>query len=106
MAISREIADLLVPQNGEHPGKIEVSLSDPRFAQIHRVQSDLAINRKRLDLYKGRLCVRGDTVPLRRRLIGRFAIGIYQAFLRPSNLNQRDRVIAITPPPTIQLPRR
>ena len=105
---------------------VEVSLDDPRFTQVPRVHSTLVIKRKGVNLYKGRLCVRGDTAPLQTtgfvssptahrccvKVICAIAsqmnwairaIDISQAFLQSPNLNPKDRAIAI-PPSAIHLP--
>ena len=111
LAIGREITDLVAPQNGEPPVTMDVSLSDTRFAQIHRAQPTLAIHRKSVELYNGRLFARGDTVPfntaasassptahrccvkLVRTIASQLpwsirAFDISQAFLQSPNLNQ------------------
>ena len=126
IAIEREITDLLLAKPNEPPAMIEIALNDSRYSGIPRVQSTLVVKRKGIGSYKGRLRVRGDTVPLQNtafvssptahrcavKLICAFAsqlqwvihaIDISQAFLQSSNLNEKDRVIA-TPPPMIHLP--
>ena len=63
LEIEREITDLLRAKPNEPPAMIEVALNDSRYLPIHRAHSTLVIKRKGIDSYKGRLCVRGDTVP-------------------------------------------
>ena len=126
MAIEREITDLLQSKNHEPPAMIEVASDDSRYRSAPRVHSALVVKRKGIDSYKGRLCVRGDTVPLQTtafvssptvhrcavKLICAIAsqlewaihaVDISQAFLQSSNLNPKDRVIVI-PPNMIHLP--
>ena len=126
IAIEKEITDLLTAKPHEPPAMIEVALNDSRYAKIPRVHSTLVVKRKGSDSYKGRLCVRGDTVPLQNTAFVSsptahrcavkiicavasqlqwviHAVDVSQAFLQSSNLNPRDRVIVI-PPNMIQLP--
>ena len=125
-AIEREITDLLQPKAHEPPAMIEIDLRDSRYTMVPRVHSTLVVKRKGIDSYKGRLCVRGDTVPLQTtafvssptahrcavKLICALAsqlswvihaIDVSQAFLQSSNLNPKDRVVVI-PPNMIHLP--
>ena len=125
-AIEKEANDLLTAKPNEPPAMIQVLLTDPRFKTVPRVQSTLVVKRKGVNQYKGRLCVRGDTVPLNTtafissptahrsgiKVICTLAaqlkwtiraIDISQAFLQSSNLNAKDRVI-ILPPNMIQMP--
>ena len=125
-AIEKEVTDLLTPKANEPPAMIEIALNDSRYTKVPRVQSTLVVKRKGVNQYKGRLCVRGDTVPLNTtafissptvhrsgvKLICALAaqlhwvihaIDISQAFLQSSNLNPKDRVIVL-PPNMIQLP--
>ena len=112
-AIEREITDLLQPKNHEPPAMVEVALGDSRYRTVPRVHSTLVIKRKGIDSYKGRLCVRGDTVPLQTTAFASsptvhrcavklicaiasqvnwaiHAVDISQAFLQSSNLNPKD----------------
>ena len=105
---------------------IYVALNDSRYLAVPQVHSALVVKRKRIDPYKGRLCVLGDTVPLRTessaspptahrcavKLICAIAshlnwairaIDISQAFLQSSDLHPKGRVVVI-PPPKIHLP--
>ena len=125
-AIEKEVNDLLTAKPNEPPAMIQVSLNDSRFKTVPRVQSTIVVKRKGINLYKGRLCVRGDTVPLNTtafissptvhrsgvKIICSLAaqmcwtihaIDISQAFLQSANLNAKDRVIVL-PPNMIQLP--
>ena len=111
-AIEKEVNDLLTAKPNEPPAMIQVSLSDSRFKAVPRVQSTLVVKRKGVNQYKGRLCVRGDTVPLNTTafissptvhrsgvkvvcaLAAQMkwtihAIDISQAFLQSSNLNAK-----------------
>ena len=45
---------------------VEVALNDSRFRPIPKVRPTLAAERKSVGIYKGRLCSRGDSVPLTR----------------------------------------
>ena len=124
-AIEKEINDLIHAKPGEPPAMIEVALSDPRFRNVPRAQSTLVVKRKSANQYKGRLCVRGDTIPLNTtafissptvhgcgiKVVCAIAaqmkwkihsIDISQAFLQSANLNRKDRVIAL-PPNMIQM---
>ena len=126
VAIEREITDLLQPKAHEPPAMIEIDLRDSRYTMVPRVHSTLAVKREGIDSYKGRLCARGDTVPLQTtafvssptaqrcavKLICAIAsqlpwvihaIDASQAFLQSPNLNPKDRVVAI-PPNMIHLP--
>ena len=125
-AIEKEVTDLLTPKPNEPPAMVEVALNDSRYSRVPRVQSTLVIKRKGANHYKGRLCVRGDTVSLNTtafissptvhrcgvKVICALAaqlnwtihaVDISQAFLQSSNLNPKDRVIVL-PPAMIQLP--
>ena len=125
-AIEKEINDLIHAKPGEPPAMVEVALNDPRFRNVPRVQSTLVVKRKSVNQYKGRLCVRGDTIPLNttafissptvhrsgvkvicaiaaQMLWTIHSIDISQAFLQSSNLNHKDRVIVL-PPNMIQMP--
>ena len=105
---------------------MQIDLNDPRYAQKPRVFSTVIIKRKSIDLYKARLCTRGDLVPLpdvafvssptAHRVCIRLLItlstifrwqlktlDISQAVLQSSNLNDSDRLVII-PPPRITLP--
>ena len=105
---------------------IEIRLDDPRYAKLPRVPSTLVIKRKTVDLYKGRLCTRGDVVPLSVtgfvssptvhrssiKLICSLAVAlkwnvraldISQAFLQSENLRPESRMVVI-PPPMVTLP--
>ena len=63
-AIEREITDLLAAKPHEPPAMVEVALNDSRYLNVPRSHSTLVTKRKGIDSYKGRLCARGDTVPL------------------------------------------
>ena len=125
-AIEKEVTDLLTPKPNEPPAMVEIALNDSRYLRVPRVQSTLVVKRKGVNHYKGRLCVRGDTVPLNTtafissptvhrcgiKVICALAaqlkwtihaVDISQAFLQASNLNPKDRVIVL-PPNMIQLP--
>ena len=126
LAIEREITDLLQPKAHEPPAMIEIDLRDSRYSAVPRVRSTLVAKRKGIDSYKGRLCVRGDTVPLQTTALvssptvhrcavklvcaiasqmswAIHAIDVSQAFLQSSNLNPKDRVVVI-PPNMIHFP--
>ena len=126
-AIEREIADFLQPKAHEPPATIALDMRDSRYAMVPRVHSTLVARRKGIDSYKGRLCIRGDTVPLqaaafvssptaRRCAVNLVcaiasqlswmirAVDVSQAFLQSSNLSPNDRVVVI-PPNMIHLPR-
>ena len=64
IAIEKEITDLLQSRPGHHPATIQVALGDPHYRHLTRVSSTLVFKRKSVDLYKGRLCTRGDVAPL------------------------------------------
>ena len=125
-AIVKEITDLLTPHGKEPPAMIEVDLGEAKYRQITKVHSTLVVKRKSAGIYKGRLCIRGDTVPITKtdfassptanrcgiKLICIIAsqtkwtiraLDISQAFLQAGNLHPAERVILI-PPPTIRLP--
>ena len=125
-AIEKEISDLLRSEKGAPPAMLEVSLSDPRYTHLPRVPSTLVVKRKSVALYKGRLCTRGDVVPLtvtgfmssptaHRSAVKIVltlaaslhwsirALDISQAFLQSENLRESDRMVVI-PPPMVTLP--
>ena len=125
-AMEKEITDLLTPHGRAPPAMVEIDLYDSRYRHLPRVFSTMIAKRKSIDLYKGRLCTRGDLAPLTnvafvssptanrccvRVLItlamnlgwGIHALGISQAFLQAENLNEKGRLV-ITPPPQITHP--
>ena len=104
---------------------IQVSPPDSKYRGIDRVHSTLEAKRKSVGVCKGRLCVRGDTVPIAQtsfasmptasrcgvevvRLIASQsqrpvrALDISQAFLQEGNLHNHDRMVVL-PPPMIKL---
>ena len=121
LAIGKEITDLLTPHGKIPPAILEIDLSDSRYCHLPRVFSTIIVKRKSIDLYKGRICTRGDLVPLANvafvssptanrccvRIVitiapimawGIKALDISQAFLQADNLNERDRIVIIPPP--------
>ena len=63
-AIEKEIADLLAPRGKIHPAMIAIYLRDSRYLHLPKAFPTIIAKRKSIDLYKGRLCARGDLVPL------------------------------------------
>ena len=125
-AIVKEITDLLTPHGNAPPAMIEVDITLPQYRSITRVHSTLVVKRKSVGIYKGRLCIRGDTVPITQtafvssptanrcgvKLICIIssqtkwvvhALDISQAFLQAGNLHPKERIILI-PPPMVPLP--
>ena len=125
-AIIKEIDDLLTPHGQDPTAMLQISLSDPKYRGIARVRSTLVVKRKSVGVYKGRLCVRGDTVPIAQTAFASSptanrcgvkiiclmasqsqwdvrALDISQAFLQAGNLNNHDRMIVL-PPPMIKFP--
>ena len=126
LAIEKEISDLLKSTPGHPPALIEIALDDPRYRHLARVPSTLVAKRKSIDLYKGRLCTRGDVVPLTvtsfmssptahrcgMKLLCTMAtrlqwhvraLDISQAFPQSENLREEDRLVVL-PPQMVTLP--
>ena len=120
VAIEKEITDLLAPPGKIHPSMIEIDLRDQRYVRLPKAFSKITAKIKSVDLYKGRLCTRGDLAPLTNvafvssstsnrccvRMVITLAVNlacdikaldISQASPQAENLNERDR-IAIIPP--------
>ena len=99
---------------------VEIALNDPRFRHVPRIRSTLVVKRKNIGIYKGRLCARGDSVPLTHtpstssptvhrcgaklvltiaalRSFEIHSVDASQAFLQSDNLAESDRCIAIPP---------
>ena len=127
-AIETEITDLLATKTGVTPAMLEINLDDPRFRHLPRVQSTMIVKRKAVNHYKGRLCVRGDMIPLLDvgfissptvhrcgvKLLLSIAtqcqwkihsVDVSQAFLQSESLSESQRLVVI-PPPYVQLPWR
>ena len=126
IAVEKEINDLLAPHGVEPPAMVEVHLRDSRFKNIPRIRATLVAKRKSVGIYKGRLCARGDSVPLTHtpftssptvsrcgsKLVVMIAamlnfdihsVDVSQAFLQSDNLAESDRCIII-PPSMIPMP--
>ena len=120
IAVGKEINDLLAPHGAEPPAMVEVALNDSRFRNVPRIRSTLVAKRKSIGIYKGRLCARGDSVPLTHtpltssptvhrcgtklvltiaamRSFEIHSVGASQAFLQSDNLAESDRRIVIPP---------
>ena len=125
-AVINEIGDLTKPNGEEPPAMVEVSLIDMLYRNVPRAHSALVIKRERVGIYKVRLRIRGDTVPIAQTAFislpaaNRFGIksifliapqtrwavhasDVSHAFLQAVNSNHDGRAILI-PPPTAQLP--
>ena len=125
-AIEKEITDLLTAHGNAPPAMLEVDITLPQYRSITRVHSTLVVKRKSIGIYKGRLCIRGDTVPITQTafvssptanrcgvkliciiasqsLWKIHALDISQAFLQAGNLHPSERVILL-PPPMVPLP--
>ena len=119
-AIIKEIGDLLTPHGQGPPAMLEINMDDVEYKGIARAHSTLVVKRKSFGVYKGRLCVRGDTVPIAQMafvsspaanrcgveiicLVASktqwrvHALDVSQAFLQVGNLQPNDRAIAIPP---------
>ena len=126
MAVEKEINDLLASRGAEPPAMVEVALNDSRFRSVPRIRSTLVVKRKSIGIYKGRLCARGDSVPLTHTpftssptvhrcgtklvltvaAMGNFeihSVDVSQAFLQSDNLAESDRCIVI-PPVMVPMP--
>ena len=99
---------------------LEISLSGPKYSGISRVHSTLVAKRKSVGVYKGRLCIRWDTVPITQTAFvssptdnrcgvkiicliasqtqwSMHALDISQEFLETGNLHTNDRMIVLSP---------
>ena len=106
---------------------VEVSLLDMQYRNVQRAHSTLVIKRKSVGIYKGRLRIRGDTVPTTQkapisiptanrcgvRLIclissqtrwAVHALDVSQAFSQAGHVNRAGSAILIHPP-MVKLPR-
>ena len=114
------------PHGAEPPAMVVVSLNDSRFKNIPKIYSTLVVKRKSVGVYKGRLCARGDSIPLTHtsftssptvhrcgvKIMCMIAVlfsfqmrslDVSQAFLQSDNLAESDRCIVI-PPNMVKLP--
>ena len=125
-AIETEITDFLATRTGVTPSMLEIDLNDSRFRHLPRAQSTMIVKRKAANHYKGRLCVRGDMIPLldvgfissptvhrcgvklllsidTRCQWKVHSVDVSQAFLQSGSLSESQRLVVI-PPPYVQLP--
>ena len=63
-ALRKEIDGLVKPDAAGNPGLLEVDLSDERYKTIPRVFTTIVMKIKACGLFKARLVLRGDMVPL------------------------------------------
>ena len=125
-AAGEEINDLLSPHRAGPPAMVEASLNESRFRSVPRIRSTIAVKRKSIGIYKGRLCARCESVPLTHApftaiptaqrcgtklvltvaALGGFGIrsvDASQAFPRSDNVAESDRLIVL-PPAMVPMP--
>ena len=119
-AIGKEISDLLKNEAGQPPALLRISSEAPQYRNMSRIPSTSVVKRKSSDLYKVRLCNRGDVVsltvtsfmrsPTARRCGVKIlrtisshlrwhvrVLDISQDFLQSGNMRPEDRMSALPP---------
>ena len=64
LSIQEATDDLIRSHDRQHPAMQHASLGDPQYKNLPRAPSTLAVMRMSDDLYKGKICTRGDVAPL------------------------------------------
>ena len=119
-ALKTEIEGLLVKDAKGQSALKEIELRDPRFAHLPKVFTTIVIKRKSSGIFKARLVLRGDMVPIAMqqflsaptaarcmvRIVlsiastMRFRVGtvdVSMAFLQADIVNPEERIVAILP---------